>query len=430
MICSWNITTKVMSTMNSAQAVFLWTFRRKWKGFSIFIAANAVMIFTIISFYPDFWEMGGKAIAKALGGDMEVFLTQNDEIGGNYTLKWSEYDEADGYVVVESDTEIPLSLIASVGLDELDLRLLSTFLSSFGTLLPGNARIFIHTFDASTTETKLTGLDEKYGKEDVLVYFGVLAFQGEVSNASIRGASQTVNTRDMVASRPYDKWMENPIIKGFIGGQNFDIYSIKGFLCMQLFSSLTLFIITYFLIQYAEAFSSEVENKTMDIILSTPLSRRRFFTSRYISWVAMNLVMIVSWTIFIYVGVLALESVFDFNNEAADVPLGDIARTMILFLPFMLSIQGFCMLTSVMTNDSKKAYGMSFGIYFGMYFLHILAQLAVKLNFMKYLTIFHYWNYNSIFIGGVIPWGHIALLIILSTALFIAGAVVFERKDL
>ena len=46
-----------MSTMNSTQAVFLWTFRRKWKGFSIFIAATAVMIFAIISFYPDFWEL-------------------------------------------------------------------------------------------------------------------------------------------------------------------------------------------------------------------------------------------------------------------------------------------------------------------------------------------------------------------------------------
>ena len=415
--------------MNSTQAVFFWTFRRKWKGFSIFIAATAVMIFATISFYPDFWEMGGKAIAKALGGDMEVLLTQNGETGGNYNLNWSEYSEADGYLVVESDTEIPLSLIASVGLEELDLRLLATFLSSFGTLLPGNARISIHTFDATTTEAKLTGLDEKYGKENALVYFGVLAFRGKLSNASIHGASQTVNTRDMVTSRPYDKFMDNPIFQAFAGGKGLDIYSIKGFLCMELFSSLTLFIITYFLIQYAGAFSSEMENKTIDIILSTPLSRRRFFASRYLSWVAMNLIMIVSWTIFIYAGVLALESVFDFS-EAADVPLGHIALTMLLFLPFMLSMQGFCMLASVINNNSKKAYGISFGIYFGMYFLNILALLGGKLSFMKYLTIFHYWNYNSIFIDGVIIWGHIALLIILSAVLFIAGVVVFERKDL
>ena len=415
--------------MNSAQAVFFWTFRRKWKGFSIFIAATAVMIFVVISFYPDFWEMGGKAIAKALGGDMEVLLTQNGEIGGNYTLNWSEYDEAAGYVVVESDTEIPLSLIASMELDELNLQLLATFLSSMGTLLPGDARIFIHTFDATTTEAEVTGLDGRYGKENALVYFGVLAFRGKLSNASIHGASQSVNTRDMVASRPYDKWMENPIIKSFMGGQNLDIYSVKGFLCMQLFSSLMLYVIIYFLIQYAEAFSDEVESKTMDIILSTPLSRRRFFVSRYLSWVAMNLLMIVSWIILIYVGVLSLESVFDFN-EAVDVPLGDIARTMLLFLPFMLSVQGFCMLASVITNNPKKAYGMSFGIYFGMYFLNILALLGGKLSFMKYFTIFYYWNYNSIFIDGVVLWGHIALLAIFSAVLFIAGLLVFERKDL
>jgi ABC-2 type transport system permease protein len=415
--------------MNSAQAVFLWTFRRKWKGFSIFIGANAVMIFAVISFYPDFWELGGEAIAKALGGDMEILLTQSSEPGGNYTLKWSEYSEADGYVVVESDTEIPLSLIASMGLDEVDLRLLATLLPSVGTLLLGDARIAIHTFDPTTTETNLTGLDEKYGKENALVYFGVLAFRGKVSNASIHGASQTVNTRDMVASRPYDKFMENPIFKSFMGGQSFDIYSIKGFLSMELFSSLTLFLIAYFLIQYAGAFSSEMESKTIDIILSTPLSRRRFFAGRYLSWVAINLIMIVSWILFIYLGVLALESVFDFN-EAADVPLGDITRTMILFLPFMLSVQGFCMLASVITSNSKKAYGVSFGIYFGMYFLNILALLGEKLDFVKYLTVFHYWNYNTIFIDGIAPWADTTLLTILSIGLFIAGLAVFERKDI
>jgi ABC-2 type transport system permease protein len=414
--------------MNSAQAVFLWTFRRKWKGFSIFIAATALMIFAIIGFYPDFSELRGKAIAKALEGDMEVSLTQDSKADGDYVLDWSKYAEADGYVVVESDTEIPLSLIAGAGLGEIDLRLLATFLSSAGALLPGDARISIHTFDAATTEANLTGLDEKYGSENALVYFGVLAFRGEVSNASIHGASQTVNTRDMVAKGAYDKIMENPVVRAFAGDIGLDIYSIKGFLCMELFSSLTIYIIIYFIIQYAGAFSSEVEDKTIEIILSTPMSRQRFFVSRYLSWVAMNLVMIVSWIIFIYGGVLILESVFGFSD--ADVSLGDVVRAMILFLPFMLSVQGFCMLISVMTKNSKKAYGISFGIYFGMYFLHILAQFSERLAFMKHLTIFHYWNYRSIFIDGVVLWGHIALLIILSAILFIAGAVVFERKDL
>ena len=238
-----------------------------------------------------------------------------------------------------------------------------------------------------------------------------------------------VNTGDMVAGGgAYDRILENPVIKAFAGDIGLDIYSIKGFLCMELFSSLTIYIIIYFIIQYAGAFSSEVENKTIDIILSTPMSRRRFFISRYLSWVGMNLVMIVSWIIFIYAGVLVLESVFGFGE--ADVSLGDVVRAMILFLPFLLSAQGFCMLTSVMTNNSKKAYGISFGIYFGMYFFHILVQLGEKLDFMKYFTIFHYWDYKSIFVDGVVLWGHIAFLIIISAVLFIAEAVVFERKDL
>ena len=110
--------------------------------------------------------------------------------------------------------------------------------------------------------------------------------------------------------------------------------------------------------------------------------------------------------------------------------LGDVARIMISFLPFMLTVQGFCMLASVSANDSRKAYAVSFGIYFGMYVLKIVATISVRLSFLKYLTIFHYWQHGTIFIEGTVARGNIILLTTLSVALFIAGLVVLERKDL
>ncbi len=408
-----------MKTTNRSLAVFLWTFRRKWKGLVLFIAANAALILLVITIYPEFSEVRGKAIAEALGGDMEVSLTEDSKEGGDYTLRWGKYGGADGYVVVESDTEIPLPLITDMGPSGVNLPLLAT-------LLPTGGRIFIHTFDAATTETSLTGLDERYGSENPLVYFGVLAFRGDVSNASIEGASHTVNTRDLVARGPleklYEKLQEHPLMKAFVGG-TVDVFSIKGFLCVELFTGLTSYIIIYFLIQYAGAFSSEMEQKTIDIILSTPLSRRAFFVSRYLSWAATNLIFIVSWIMFIYIGVLAI-------GEEAEAPLADIARTMILSLPFMLTVQGFCMLASVVTNDSRKAYGACFGIYFGMVVLRIVATLSQRLEFVKYLVIVRYWDYSTIFIDGIVPWGDIMLLTILSLGLFIAGLTVFEKKDL
>ena len=409
-----------MRTRNSSLAVFLWTFRRKWKGFVLFIAANAILILLVISIYPEFSAVRGNAIAEALGGDMEVSLTQDTKEGGDYTLRWGKYGGADGYVVVESDSEIPLPLITDMGASGVNLRLLATF-------LPTGGSISIHIFDAGTTNTTLSGLDKRYGSDNPLVYFGVLAFRGEASNASIEGATHTVNTRDLVAIGPleklYEKLQEHPLMKAFVGTGTVDVFSIKGFLCLELLTGLTSYIIIYFLIQYGGAFSSEVENKTIDLVLSTALSRRAFFASRYLSWAAINLFFIVSWIMFIYIGVLAI-------GEDADAPLADIARTMILSLPLMLSVQGFCMLASVVTNDSRKAYGACFGIYFGMVVLRIVATLSQRLEFVKYLVIVRYWDYRTIFIDGVVSWGHVTLLTVLSIGLFIAGLAVFERKDL
>ncbi len=187
-----------MRTTNSHLAVFLWTFRRKWKGFAVFIAATAVMIFALVHIYPEISQLQSKAIAEAFGGDIEISLTRDSEASGDYTLSWSKYGEADGYVVVESEADLPLSLTKGLDVSGVDLRLLATFLPSVG-------KISLHTFDATTTQMSRTGLDGKYGEENALVYFGVLAFRGEVSHASIEGASQTVNTRNIVAEGALDE---------------------------------------------------------------------------------------------------------------------------------------------------------------------------------------------------------------------------------
>jgi ABC-2 type transport system permease protein len=405
-----------MRTTNSNLAVFLWTLRRKWKGLAIFIAATATMIFAIVQIYPEISQLQSKAIAEAFGGDIEVSLTQDSKVGGNYTLNWSTYDGVDGYVVVESDEDLPLSLVKGLDVPGVDLRLAATLLPNVGTMS-------MQVFDAATTQTTLTGLDQKYGEENALVYFGVLAFRGEVSKAIIEGASQTVNTRNMVAEGPFDALLEHPLIKPFVGDVNVDIYSMKGFLCVELFNGLVLYLIIYFLIQYSGAFCCEIEEKTIDVILSTPLTRRGLFISRYLAWATMNLVFIVSWIVLIYLGVLSI-------GRQADVTLAAIARTMISFLPFLLAVQGLCMLASVVTNQLMKACGISLGLYFGMGILEIVGTLSERFSFLKYASITNYWDYDIIFINGVVPWGNVILLSVVAIVLFLTGLWVFERKDL
>lgn len=405
-----------MRTTNSNLAVFLWTLRRKSTGLVLFIAATAVMIFALVYIYPEFADLQSEAIAEAFGGDIDVTLTQEAEAGGDHVLRWGSFDGADGYVVVESETEFPLSLAKGMDVPNVDPQLLGSFMPNMG-------KVFLHTLDADTTEQRFTGLDQKYGEENAQVFFGVLAVKDKGSLVSIEAASQTVNTRNMVAKGPFDQILEHPLIKSFVGAEKLDVYSMKGFLCLELLNGLTLYIIIYFLIQYAGAFCCEVEGKTIDVILSTPLSRRGLFISRYLAWVVMDVVFIVSWIVLIYLGVLSV-------GRQADVPLIDIARTMTLFLPFLLAVQGFCMLASVLVNQSMKAYALSIGLYFGMGILEVLGTFSERFSILKYASITYYWDYDIIFIDGVVPWGHISVLVTVAVVLFLAGLWVIERKDL
>ena len=88
------------------------------------------------------------------------------------------------------------------------------------------------------------------------------------------------------------------------------------------------------------------------------------------------------------------------------------------------------MLASVVTNQSTKAYGISFGLYFGMGILEVLGTLSERFFFLKYASITYYWDYDIIFIDGVVPWGPVLLLSVVAVVLFLAGLWVFERKDL
>ena len=129
-------------------------------------------------------------------------------------------------------------MIKHLGMTEVNLPLLTA-------LVPSDGKVFIHLFDAVTTQAELTKLDEKYGTEDPLVHFGVLAFEGDAAAATIMGTSHSVDTRGMVAEGAYDKLMQNPWIRSFVGSRGAELYSIQGFICLQLFASLMLYLIIW-----------------------------------------------------------------------------------------------------------------------------------------------------------------------------------------
>ena len=77
-----------------------------------------------------------------------------------------------------------------------------------------------------------------------------------------------------------------------------------------------------------------------------------------------------------------------------------------------------------------KAYAASFGLYFGMVICEGVGIMSERFSFLKYASITYYWDYDIIFIDGVVPWGHVILLSVAAIVLFLAGLCVFERKDL
>ena len=132
-----------MTTIPNNLAVFLWTFQRKWKGLVVFLVSVAMLVFVMVSVYPTVVELRGELMAEAFGGEIRILLTQDDAKSGDYTLEWDVYAGADGYVVVTSDTEIPLPLVKSMASAQANLRLMAV-------LLPGSGKHSLEILDATS----------------------------------------------------------------------------------------------------------------------------------------------------------------------------------------------------------------------------------------------------------------------------------------
>jgi len=226
--------------------------------------------------------------------------------------------------------------------------------------------------------------------------------------------------KDLLADMAEDPEFANFLV-GF-SGESGDFVSYVGFLNLELYSIffvLILGIIVAFIA--ATIISKEIESKTIDLLMSNPVSRMQIIIERFIGLIPMIL-FINFITMFVVYGVtFAIGENIDFFN---------LFIAHLYAVPYFLAVIGIALLISTIIDEKMKSSIFMIAILVGMFFLEYISHFTSDYKNIGFLSLTHFYKpYNALKSGNVDANGVIVLLSVTIVSIVIS-IIYFDRKDI
>ena len=200
-----------------------------------------------------------------------------------------------------------------------------------------------------------------------------------------------------------------------------DITSGPGYLNAEIFSFMVPVLVIIFAVSLgASAIAGEEDKRTMEILLSEPVSRRRVVLEKYAFLLAANAMLGVVVWLSLAVGVI----IFDM-----EVSMFKLAGTTLSSALLGGTFGSLAFAVGAVTGNRGLSLGVSAGAAAATYVINTLASIVDVLEPAKWLSPFFYYNGNVPIANGLDPL-HVSLLLVVIAVPAIAGYIAFQRRDL
>lgn len=354
-------------------STLLMEYRMRWKGLTLFL----LIILLCAGGFPQFYPAVQTSMGDQLEGAENVELTVENE---TVELSWIDLPNVTEYQVIEDN---------------------KTFMIT-PTLI----------YNGTENHTQAV-----YNK-NVSQYFAVLAYFNGTSEPILLGMAATAE-----GTSPFDQLMESSFYKGFVGDRDISMTEITGFLSVEFYS--WWFILAGLYVGYISVSSvaRDFEEKRMDIIFSTPISRKRYLLEKFGALSLYTLLVV------LLAGGIMIASINSLGM-GSDIDQGYIMLSLIASWPVLLIMQAVAVLFSVYFADSRPAVGMTLMFGFFEYALQIVANIAEKFSSVGNYGILGYWDYNQILFDKVFGVWDFVGLIVVTALLMLFAIVLFDKKDI
>jgi ABC-2 type transport system permease protein len=210
-------------------------------------------------------------------------------------------------------------------------------------------------------------------------------------------------------------------------GDYISLTTFGGFINVYLFSMAWFYFGFYFIIKSAQDIPKEIEDKTIDIILSKPIKRWQFVTGKYIKHVVTAFFLVGFSCFGVIIGVFSLPSI-----NPSEVYFSEIFTVFLWLFVFLIALISTSLIFSTVLTP-KRALSFSFAIIIYFYIAGIYWEaLPEAIQGIKFTSLFYYFETSNLLVNHV--WTeairNILILTGYSAALLIASIIIFNKRDI
>ena len=239
-------------------------------------------------------------------------------------------------------------------------------------------------------------------------------------SAAMTSFYPSISTNDAV--KDYVDAFDPDLLALFGFSELLDITSGAGYLNAEMFGFMVPVLIIIFAVSLgASAIAGEEDRRTMEILLSEPVSRRRVVLEKYAFLLAAN-------------AMLGVDSLaFPGHRRCCivgmDVSMFKLAEATISSALLGLTFGSLAFAVGAFTGNRGLSLGVSAGAAAATYVINSLAAIVDILEPAKWLSPFFYYNGNVPIANGLDPL-HVSLFLVVIAIPAIAGYIAFLRRDL
>lgn len=254
----------------------------------------------------------------------------------------------------------------------------------------------------------------KYSRKSMIwwcvgIFFMVVSGMGKYG--TMQSSGQSVN--EIFGAMPKS-------LQALFGLSSLDLSTVMGYFGM-LFSYLVLMAAIHAVMLGANIIAKEERDKTSEFLMAKPVSRRKILTSKLTA----SIILLAIFNLVTYAFSAAMVNHYDSSAETNEI--GKLMTGLFLMQLLFLTVG---MAISSVSKRPKRATSIASGLLLFTYILSIVIELNNKLDPLKYITPFKYFEAKNLMGSS----GFDARFVVLSGVIIAAGLVStyvsYQKRDL
>jgi len=200
------------------------------------------------------------------------------------------------------------------------------------------------------------------------------------------------------------------------------MHTYVGFLTLELYNIFWLLILAIMLgFIAASSISKEIEGKTIDLLMSNPVSRKQIVVEKFVGLIPMFLVVNFATMLSVIGITAAINENLNYDN---------LIIVHIVSIPYFLAVISLGILLSVIIDEKMKSSIIMISILVGMFVLNSLSLMTPDYELMGSFSFLHYFDTYNVLMFGEVDVAGIFVFIAVTIVCLVISMIYFERRDI